>query len=431
VIEHFVSLINVLSLVIKNARGLLQNNDKKKQKVGGQVRVVQLMKCLFVFLWINLNVLNSDKMLKVQEFLINNNIDILSDDPYNISIKEYDDGIMSVNYSQINSPKHNDIVKECRGLILKNTFPYSVVARSFDRFFNLGEDPHSKEWYDKIKNDHVVCFKKHDGSLINLYYFNNKWNCATRKMCFAEGKTAAGFRTFSDIFFGIFNVEQLDNIDLNNFDVTEHTFIFELVSPETRVVTPYPKDDIYLLSVRNNKTGKEVDFEALQMISYCIDVNICEFFDFNNIESIEKAIKSLDAMEEGFVLCDYSDMSRIKMKNSSYLAIAHLRDNGVISAKRIAHLVYENDYEEYLSYFPEDRYLFIPYINAYNELINSIKYIYDKYKNIENQKEFALNINKYPFKGILFTIRANGISIQNAIDKLTLNSKLKLIEYFL
>jgi T4 RnlA family RNA ligase len=371
-------------------------------------------------------------MLKVQEFLINKGKAALADEPYNITIKEYpDDGIMSVNYSQINSPKHDPIIKECRGLILTNTAPYSVVARSFDRFFNLGEDPDSKNWYDKIKNDHVVCFKKHDGSLINLYHFNDKWNCATRKMCFAEGKSSAGFRTFADIFFGVFNTEKMNDIVLDNFKATEHTFIFELVSPETRVVTPYPKDDIYLLSVRNNKTGKEVDFETLQMVSYCIDVNICEFFDFNNIESIENAINMLDALEEGFVLCDYSDMSRIKMKNASYLAIAHLRDNGVISAKRIAHLVYANDYEEYLSYFPEDKYLFDPYIKAYNKMISLINDVYNKYKNIENQKEFALAINKYPFKGVLFTVRAKGISIQDAIDKLTMNSKLMLIESFL
>jgi histone deacetylase complex regulatory component SIN3 len=119
------------------------------------------------------------------------------------------------------------------------------------------------------------------------------------------------------------------------------------------------------------------------------------------------------------------------MKNASYLAIAHLRDNGVISAKRIAHLVYANDYEEYLSYFPEDKYLFDPYIKAYSKMISLINDVYNKYKDIENQKEFALAISKYPFKGVLFTVRAKGISIQDAIDKLTMNSKLMLIESFL
>ena len=71
-----------------------------------------------------------------------------------ITVKEYDN-IIILNYSQIDSPKYNDIVNECRSLILdKNT--YHVLSRSFDRFYNYNEDPNSKSF----NFSDMICMEK-------------------------------------------------------------------------------------------------------------------------------------------------------------------------------------------------------------------------------------------------------------------------------
>ena len=56
---------------------------------------------------------------------------------FGIMVKKYEEGLYVLNYDQINSPKSNDIVKECRGLILDHEF--NIVSRSLDRFFNWNE----------------------------------------------------------------------------------------------------------------------------------------------------------------------------------------------------------------------------------------------------------------------------------------------------
>jgi tRNA splicing ligase len=84
-----------------------------------------------------------DNLIKVVDFIRQNGLEALSADPYYIDIREYDSGLVVLNYNQINSPKLDPIVRECRGLILDRNSGYSVVARSFDWFWNYGECPNT------------------------------------------------------------------------------------------------------------------------------------------------------------------------------------------------------------------------------------------------------------------------------------------------
>lgn len=54
-----------------------------------------------------------------------------------IKVRQYDEGLLVLNYDQIESPKSHPIVMECRALILDTDF--NVVSRAFDRFFNIHE----------------------------------------------------------------------------------------------------------------------------------------------------------------------------------------------------------------------------------------------------------------------------------------------------
>ena len=82
-------------------------------------------------------------MLKTIEF-IKQNADwreLLSGAPYKISIKD-DEGFTILKYSQIDSDFNNEIVRECRGLIIdKNLAPVCVP---FFKFGNYGE-PYADE----------------------------------------------------------------------------------------------------------------------------------------------------------------------------------------------------------------------------------------------------------------------------------------------
>jgi len=65
-------------------------------------------------------------------------------DEFKIKVNDYPDRVV-LNYDQIESPKFNPIVDECRGLILWKK-GFDIAARSYTRFWNVGEDPKTNEF---------------------------------------------------------------------------------------------------------------------------------------------------------------------------------------------------------------------------------------------------------------------------------------------
>ena len=221
---------------------------------------------------------------------------------------------------------------------------------------------------------------------------------------------------------------------MNNFDIfktvdPDLTLIFEMVSPKNRIVKRYTEDCAYLLGVRHRKTGEEYNDNELKEFANKLGLKVPQLFSFNSKEAVFDFLQSIDPFDEGFVCVNYRTMHRIEIKNPSYVAIAHLRDNGVISPKRIALLVMEQDHEEYLSIFPEDKQFFDPYIGAYERMIADIKDAQSKYSSIVDQKEFALAIQNIPVKSILFQLR-KGFSFEDVIKKLSIDSQLGLLEKY-
>jgi len=243
-------------------------------------------------------------------------------------------------------------------------------------------------------------------------------------MAYAEGETPLG-NTFRSVFEKAIDGKVEELFEPYNKDFT---FIFEGVSPENRVVTPYKNYSVYLLGVRNTQTG---EFLADNSISHMNGFWRSPMtFSFTSWEEVIQNSKDLPAMEEGYVCYHYESNWRIKVKNPSYLAIAHLRGEGQISTKRIVRLVFEQDQEEYLSYFPEDRQFFQPYIDAYDEMIGQISKQYEKYKGIEVQKEFALKILHMPIKGVLFSLR-KGLILTDIFDKMFITTKVEILEQYI
>jgi hypothetical protein len=323
-------------------------------------------------------------MLAIQKYLSENSLQKLKDE-FDIKVNEYED-LVVLNYG-IKSPKFHEICDQCRALILeKNT--WKVVARSFDRFYNLGEGECEKTFqWEKAKY-----FEKLDGTLISVYYYKDKWNVATRSMAFAEGLTTFGTITFAELFkIAIKNTKIMEFIEQSNPNIT---WVFELTSPENRIVTQYSDTKISLLAARHNLNGDEYSSSRLDDWAKIAWINRPIQYDFESMIEVVENTKTLQTLEEGFVGVYEIEGSfkRIKCKNPKYVAIAHIRDGGKISAKRLLTLVLSNEYEEFLSYFPEYK-IYVSFIKEeFEKFISNIETIWNKLKHIENQKEFALAI---------------------------------------
>lgn len=198
------------------------------------------------------------------------------------------------------------------------------------------------------------------------------------------------------------------------------------------MVKQYEGYFLYPLLVKNKLTFEEKSL-GLKEKYFSDNPNILplERFEFRSFDEIIGNFKHIPAFDEGYVCLieslDRKNNRRIKIKNPSYLAIAHIRGDGTLSTKRVIKLVMSQDHEEYLINFPEDREFFNPYIEAYDEMIALIHELWGNYGEIDNQKEFALKVKDTPVSGVLFALK-KGLTLTEIFDKMTDNYKENLLE---
>lgn len=349
-----------------------------------------------------------------------------------ISVKEYpEEGLYVLNYSQIDSPKTDPVVMECRGLIINKEF--NPVCRPFDRFFNLGEALNVTEGFDF---NNSVAYEKADGSLVKVYWWNGFWRVATRGTAFAESENYTGEK-FESLILKALGVGDLTELSHALDEVVERgiTLIMEYTSPDNRVVTPYKEDSMVLLGARyNTPLGEE--YAAIDFIARCLqdeglNVRAAETYNLDSPEQVKEFVNSLPDLQEGVVCHDKVSGLRLKVKSETYVAVHKLRGECLPTPKRIMGLVVTNETDEYLTYFPEEKSRFTPYMESFKTFRDEVVTVYNKVKSIESQKDFAVTVADYTYKPILFQARKKELCPLKCFDMMDTNMKVKMFNTYL
>ena len=285
---------------------------------------------------------------------------------YKILIREYDDRYV-LNYDITSTRRFDPITRVCRQLIITSDFS-RVLCRSFDRFFNLGEDPDS----EKFDIAHAVVEEKLDGSLVALYHDGQAWQYATRTQAFAEGVLNDQNMTFRKrITKNCTFPENLAN--------KKYTYIFEFCSPYNQIVTKYEKARLSLLAVRETETGTYIDKHVEgERIGYN---DFPKEYHFSSNDEILQSVRTLPAQEEGYV-CRIGDW-RIKIKNPAYLVAAHSMSDKQIKELVLA-MVAEYEEQEFMAACPEHAEITKKYVSIRD---NAEKYISQRFVKIRNNSE--------------------------------------------
>lgn len=373
-------------------------------------------------------------MLNVQKFLLAQKEQGLSNaqafeqltEQFAIKVKHYEDErIVLLDYHMIDSPKMNPVVIECRSLILQfDTF--GVVSRKFDRFFNYGE---AMEYYHDFDLSRSVIMEKADGSLIGVYYHNGKWHISTRGTAFAEGEHVMG-GAFRDKVLEAFGMSEDEFQSVFGVFNKSLTFVFEYTSPENRIVTKYQKPEMVLLS--SNDGEKKWDYETMycNLVAYGVkNIRKLKTYQAADMDEVVKLANSLPNLEEGFVIYDPVSSKRMKVKSSLYVVAHSIRGNDPLPTKKnLLRLLFTGELGEFCAYFPEwsEKALDIQreVDNAYRELAIA----WDKYKELESQKDFALAIKDVPYNGILFQARKLNKTVNGSWNDWPLEKKISMFE---
>lgn len=330
-----------------------------------------------------------------------------------VSIDERFPDLRVLNYNQIDSPKNHPIVRECRSFVIREELDgktYSVVSRTFDRFFNQGENDQE---YDLSR---LQLFEKVDGSLISVFYDEKYgWMYRTKSMIMPILSVQGWERTWEELIESALDWDNVKGLE------KDYTYIFEVVGRENRVVVNYLEDKAYLLAIRHNQSGEYSEIVTTKF-------NLPKKYSFNSTKDCIESLKKLPNLEEGYV--GYKDRTPVvKVKSPQYLTAHRLKGDG-LTPKRIIEMVVIGEYEEYFTVFPEDRCHFEKYIYAWEVLESLCKTQFNKTKNIKDQKEFALQ-NKVFYSGVLFQAKASGKDPVKVLHSLKDSYKVKLLETML
>lgn len=319
---------------------------------------------------------------------------ILAEKPYCLKIKK-DDEYTLLSYDQIKSDFYNEIVRECRGIILENK-TLEPVCIPFYKFGNYGEG-----YVPNIDWNSARTQEKVDGSLIKVWFHNGKWRVSTNGTIDAYKceigqidllKLDCPYKYFGELFDKAKENVGLDFDKLNK----DYTYMFELVSPYNKVVIEYKEITIYHIGTRNNRTLEELDID--------IGVHKPKQFALGTLQECLDSASKLPYNEEGYVVVD-KDWNRIKIKSPQYVAVHHIKNNGDVNIASIVQLIRTNEIGEFLTYFAE----YTNNVNIIKSKINNILLglnsglLEIKDKEFATQKDFGLAVKDRPFSAFFFS----------------------------
>lgn len=373
-------------------------------------------------------------MLKLVEY-INTHSDwetLLAQDPFNIKITKsnvYGHNLMIFKYNQLNSDFNNDIVRECRGLILEeNTL--KPICVPFFKFGNYGES-----YCPDIDWTSVNITQKIDGSLIKIVRLGNELLISTNGTI--DASTAEVTQTFECEYKSyrdlVEHAEPLVSMNKNEWlDLFEenYTYMFELTSPYNKVVIPYSGIKLTLIGIRDNISLNEISIYE-HKLSKVFDTPIK--YGFKSLNECIESARQLPYDEEGYVVVD-SNFNRVKVKSTAYVAIHHLKGEGILTPKKAIEVIRLNETNEFLNYFSEYRANFEKLGNKYQQLIESVENDWlDNKENIEGlstRKEQALYIqSNCKYQSFIFGMISNRYNdSKQYIDSLTTDKLLQMLE---
>lgn len=320
--------------------------------------------------------------------------EILSNEPYNLKIS-CDGEYVLMKYDMRTADFSSPIVREARGIIFKVGEWEYPVCHPFNKFFNYGET-----FSDHVDWNSAVVSEKIDGSLMKLWFDENKWHLSTNGSIDAY-KTTFNDRgtTFGELFEKALLLNETTFTELTVDLDTNYTYMFELVSPLSRIVIPYETTDIYYLGCRNKRTDKEYPFFSKDLdIVFVKNIKTPKVYRMNTLSQVLTASADLPWDEEGYVVCDKL-CNRVKIKSPKYVLAHYHLTNRAVSFKNFVQIVVQGEVEEFKQYAVQDT---LATLTRAIDVVNGFRLECENAKKVvielrsEDRSHIASVINTYP-----------------------------------
>lgn len=285
----------------------------------------------------------------------------------NINVKETEK--LYLLYSlEANVTKDIELHNQCNGIILEKETNI-VICGCQNKFVSINN---VQENLEKYKENDIQVEYCEDGTMLRLYYYEDKWFVATSRCFDAKESFWISNKNYHDLFFEIFSA------DLDTFSKNK-TYLFVLLHIDNRLVISHKNNKLIYLSNIDNKDNYEV-FNAYS--SWTDEDNE----DINNFSKVTKCTPSMlsiiDNTKRGFIF-------RISVDNT-YITLLYNFDNfqknkeirgnnNRIHFRYLEVLTKKNELlQDFDNNYPEYKFLFASIHHSLNGLITRIHKLYIK-----------------------------------------------------
>lgn len=279
----------------------------------------------------------------------------------------------------------DNVSLHARGIV----FDYAtgeVLARPFDKFFNLGEmiDTETGELkpivsyvkqhlgFDNLSGDYkhqkFRVMDKLDGSLGIAFWTGVDWYV----------KTAGSFESdqakwANDWFDMLINPNVLDK---------SKTYLFEIIYNEDKHPIEYDFEGMVLLGIVDTQSGIEEPLSEILRVAKELNIRHAEVLEFTDFDEVVKYAKALPKTKEGVVIT-FENGFKLKVKGDEFLAlqkIFHFLTKDVIYENFLWNSVdanQETSVKDNLIYAFNEGFI----VNIPEEMEDMKKYAHDLYEN--------------------------------------------------
>ena len=337
--------------------------------------------------------------MELQKF-INGNSDyikvIRKHDIHVIKDKSMDIAILKYNRNKINKYEYenNQWMKYCKGAVIDLKINKVICVPPLKSNENKDINNIVSEYTQGNIYQPLI-----DGTMINMFYKDNKWIICTRSNIGANNSWDGKVK-FKDLFIEINGKEWFNKLDKNNC----YSFVFQ--HKKNRIVTPVIENRIFMIHSYNIEGENPIRCDTLPTIDGITNIfNITEedIKEYLN-QPLYYSIKGLSIISEN---------NRVKWINPEFNKVFHIKPNNNNKFLNYMELSKNSKLNEYMQYFPEDNQVFTEY---YNKFLNFRNILYKTYINIHIAKKNTLKDVNYILKPLIYELHGDYLKTREKIS---------------
>ncbi|MBH10022.1 MAG: hypothetical protein CMG74_06670 [Candidatus Marinimicrobia bacterium] len=363
-------------------------------------------------------------IMELQNY-IDSNIDdyITKFKDLDLTVKNFSkENLILVKY-KYNKELSENWMRYCRGCIInkltnKIIFVPPIKAKNIEYPIND---------LDILKNSDIEITNLIDGTMINLFYHNDKWIISTRSDigCLNKWNNRLNFKK-------MFEECIQDNDFYNNLN-KNYTYSFVLLHNKNRNISYIINNCIILIEVYNKDT-----LEKLNVKDINLDTNIL------TLENLNYQLTNILDINNYFLLSDFNfkglniniNNERYNIINPKFNYVKELCINSTNLLEKYIYLKKNKNIKIYLNFYPELVNIFKNYSDKYEIMINEL---YNNYVKKNITKEIKLNDIPFQLKPLIFElhgiylktkIKINKKIIENYIMSLDIYKIIFILKYY-